>query len=73
MEDYKYQANVCNIALYGVLVTLNASGLPQEDIQIMLDCMGKALVTMSIDNRPLDYYIRHMEEWQRKANPFEES
>ena len=73
MEDYNYQASVCTNALYGVLVTLNASGLPQEDIQIMLDCMGKALVNMSIDNKPLDYYIRHVEEWQLKAKPFEES
>ena len=64
MKDYKYQAYVCNNAIYGCLVQLKASGVPDEDIMIMLNCMGKALVKMSILNKPIDYYIKHVEEWQ---------
>ena len=68
MKDYKYQAYVCNNALYGCLVQIKASGVPDEDIMIMLDCMGKALVQMSILNKPIDYYIKHIEEWQIGGN-----
>lgn len=68
MKDYEYQAYVCNNALYGCLVQIRASGVPDEDIMIMLNCMGNALVKMSILNKPIDYYIKHIEEWQIGGN-----
>lgn len=61
MKDYEYQAYVCNNILYTVLLNLKASGVPAEDIRVMLDCIGKALVTMSIENKPIDYYMKNVE------------
>lgn len=67
MKDYEYQAYVCNNALYGCLVQIKASGVPEEDMKVMLQCMGQALVKMSIYDKPIDYYIKHVEEWQSKG------
>lgn len=61
MKDYEYQAYVCNNILYTVLLNLKASGVPAEDIKVMLDCIGKALVTMSIEDKPIDYYMKNVE------------
>lgn len=63
MKDYEYQAYVCNYVLYGCLINLKASGVSDEDIKVMLECMGEALVKMSILDKPIDYYINHIEEW----------
>lgn len=68
MKDYKYQAYVCNNALYGVLVTLKASGVSEEDMQTMMKCMGDTLARMSFAGKPIDYYIKHIEEWQIRGN-----
>ena len=67
MKDYEYQAYVCNNVLYGCLVQIKASGVPEEDMKIMLRCMGEVLVEMSIYDKPIDYYIKHAEEWQLKG------
>lgn len=61
MKDYEYQAYVCNNILYTALLNLKASGVPAEDIKVMLDCIGKALVTMSIEDKPIDYYMKNVE------------
>ncbi len=61
MKDYEYQAYVCNNILYTVLLNLKASGVPAENIRVMLDCIGKALVTMSIEDKPIDYYMKNVE------------
>jgi len=67
MKDYEYQAYVCNNAIYGCLVQLKASGVPDEDIMTMLKCMGEVLIKMSYLEHPIDYYIKHIEEWNIKA------
>ena len=67
MKDYEYQAYVCNNALYGCLVQIKASGVSEEDMKVMLRCMGQALVKMSDYDKPIDYYIKHIEEWQLKG------
>lgn len=63
MKDYEYQAYVCNNIVYSTLLNLKASGVPAEDIQVMLDCIGKALVTMSIENKPIDFYMKNVEDF----------
>lgn len=67
MKDYEYQAYVCNNILYTALLNLKASGVPAEDIQVMLDCIGKALVTMSIENKPIDFYMKNVEAFFNKG------
>jgi len=62
MKDYEYQAYVCNNILYTALLNLKSSGIPAEDIPVMLNCMGEALVKMSIENKPIDYYMRNYEK-----------
>lgn len=61
MKVYEYQAYVCNNILYTVLLNLKASGVPAENIKVMLDCIGKALVTMSIEDKPIDFYMKNVE------------
>ena len=66
MKDYEYQAYVCNKALYDCLVQIKASGVPEEDIKVMLRCIGETLIKMEIVGKPIDYYIKHAEEHMRK-------
>lgn len=73
MKDYEYQAHVCNNALYGCLISLKASGVPKEDIRVMLDCMGRTLVKMSMLDNPIDYYINHFEDWMLQGGRSAES
>ena len=67
MKNYKYEANVCNNIIYDSLIKLRASGVDDEDIPLMLDCIGKAFVKMSIENKPVEYYIRHLENADMKG------
>lgn len=67
MTDYKYQAYVCNNIIYGGLVQLNASGVSEEDKRTMLKCIGDTLVKMSFLDKPIDYYIKHYEDYKLKG------
>lgn len=66
-KDYEYQAYVCNNALYGTLVRFKASGIPDEDLRTMLKCTGDVMARLSFLDYPIDYYIRHAEEWFLKG------
>lgn len=62
MKKYEYEAYVCNNIIYGGLVQLRASGVDDEDIPLMLDCIGKTLVKMGIENKPIEYYMNNFEK-----------
>lgn len=56
----RYQASVCNNAILSTLLALKSSGLEDEDLKIMLDLIGRTLVKMRIENKPIDFYISHI-------------
>lgn len=61
MKYYEYQAYICNKILYSALRDLEASGVSAEDKRVMLNCMGKTLIRMSIGDKPIDYYMKNEE------------
>ena len=64
MKDYKYQAHICNNIIYGGLVQLRASGIPDEDIKVMMKCIGDTFARMSFDDKPIEYYMKNFENWR---------
>ena len=70
-EDYKILGDTCTSAVYGVLVQLNASKVVKEDINIVLETIGKAFITMSIGDKSIDDYIKHYEEFIQKGQQAE--
>ena len=61
MKNYEYQAHICNNIIYGGLVQLRASGVPDEDIRVMMKCIGDTFARMSFDDKPIEYYMRNFE------------
>ena len=64
MKEYEYQAYICNNIIHGVLVQLRMSGVPDDDIKVMMKCIGDTLARMSFDNKPIEYYMKHFENFE---------
>lgn len=62
MKSYEYEAHICNNIIYGSLVQILASGVDDEDISVMLNCIGKTFITMSYENKPIEYYMKNYEQ-----------
>lgn len=65
-KNYDYEAYICNIIIYGCLTQLCASGV-DEDIPLLLDCIGKTLIKMSMENKPIEYYMKHFENADKEV------
>lgn len=68
MKKYEYHAHICNNIIYGGLVQLRASGVPDEDIRVMMKCIGDTFARMSFDDKPIEYYMKHFEDANMPAN-----
>lgn len=64
MKEYKYHAHICNNIIYGALVQLRASGVPDDDIRLMMKCIGDTFARMSFDNKPVEYYMKNLENME---------
>ena len=61
MKKYEYQAHICNNIIYGGLVQLRASGVPNDDIRVMMKCIGDTFARMSFDDKSIEYYMKSFE------------
>lgn len=57
--NFKYQARLCNEAVYDIMVKFKMAELDDEQIKLMLECVGKALVRCAFDDQSIHHYIKH--------------
>ena len=67
MKKYDYEANICNNIIYGGLVQIRASGVDEEDIRIMLKCIGDTFAKMSFEDKSIEYYMKNFEKGMRSV------
>ena len=60
--NFKYQASLCNEAIYNTMFRFKAAGLPDAQIKLMMECVGKALVRCSLDDHSVEYFMEHYKE-----------
>lgn len=65
--NIKYQTQVCNDAILTTLLKLKCSGLDEEQLKMMLGCIGRTLCQISIDGRPIEYFIEHVTDYMIKG------
>lgn len=61
MKEYEYQAYICNKIIYAGLVQLRFCGVPNDDIKVMMKCIGDTFARMSFVDTPIEYYMRNFE------------
>ena len=65
MEDninIKYQVRISNETMLDTLTKFKMSGLDDERIKILLDCIGKFYCRCASDNKSIDYYIEYLKK-----------
>jgi len=70
MKEYEYHAHICNNIIYGGLVQLRASGVPNDDIRVMMKCIGDTFARMSFDDKSIEYYMKSFENFENPEHTY---
>ena len=61
--NVKYQIRLCNEIMLDSMIKLKAAGLDDDQIKVLLDCIGKTYYRCASSDKPIAYHIEHIKEY----------